>query len=96
MRTYTASPLADGGKFYWRVRAINNVGVAGAWSTTRNFVLQQLPAPVLLSPPNPTTTPDTTPTFTWNPVVGAASYQLQIGTTKQSGRYCPPGQHRRH
>ena len=79
--TYTASPLPDGGKFYWRVRALNSAGVAGAWSSAWTFTLQQIAAPVLVSPPNPMTTTDTTPAFTWNTVAGAASYQIQIGTT---------------
>ena len=35
--TYTADPLPDGGKYYWRVRAINVLGVAGAWSASTSL-----------------------------------------------------------
>ena len=48
--TYSADPLADGGKYYWRVRAINAEGVAGAWSAKWQFTLNQLVKPVLLAP----------------------------------------------
>ncbi len=79
--SYTASPMPDGGKFYWRVRAINNAGVAGAWSAARSFTLQQVAVPVLTSPVNPTTTAITTPSFTWNGVLNADSYQIQLSST---------------
>ncbi|MBI5960301.1 MAG: hypothetical protein HY866_16290, partial [Chloroflexi bacterium] len=78
--TYTATPLLDGGKYFWRVRAINGTGVAGAWSGSYNFTLAQLSAPVLTSPLNKSAAQDRTPTFAWNVLVGAASYQIQISS----------------
>ncbi len=79
--SYTASPMPDGGKFYWRVRAINSAGVAGVWSAARSFILQQVSAPGLVLPINPTTTADTTPSFAWASVPGASAYQLQMSQT---------------
>ena len=66
--------------YYWRVRAINTEGVAGAWSATRQFTLKQLAAPGLLAPATGTRTTDTTPDLSWKPVTGAVSYQIQIDT----------------
>ncbi|MBI5961190.1 MAG: choice-of-anchor D domain-containing protein, partial [Chloroflexi bacterium] len=81
LTNYTAAPpLPDGGKYYWRVRAINATGVAGAWSSTSNFTLAQLAAPTLLLPTNKFVTADTTPAFGWNGVAGASSYTIQIST----------------
>ena len=76
--SYVSAPLPDGGKFYWRVRAINEVGVAGAWSSKWKFTLSQLSEPGLLAPGDKTAMCDDTPTFTWNAVDGATRYQLQI------------------
>ena len=78
--TYTADPLANGGVYYWRVRAINAEGVAGAWSAARQFTLKQLAAPGLLAPATGTRTTDTTRDLSWKPVTGAVSYQIQIDT----------------
>ena len=36
--TYTAGPLAAG-KWYWRVRAVNTLGQAGAWSSARTLTI---------------------------------------------------------
>jgi M6 family metalloprotease-like protein len=75
---YTASPLVDGGTYYWRVRALNDVGVSGAWSGARSFVLVQLAAPALLSPASGTRTAEQSPAFSWKPVAGADHYQIQL------------------
>jgi hypothetical protein len=83
--TYTADPLADGGVYFWRVRAINAQGVAGAWSTKWQFKLNRLPWPVLLSPVTGTKTTDTMPELTWNPVINAVSYEIQIDTDRKFG-----------
>ncbi|HVO70213.1 MAG TPA: M6 family metalloprotease domain-containing protein [Aggregatilineaceae bacterium] len=76
---YTASALADGGTYYWRVRALNGMGVTGTWSGARSFVLTQLAAPALLDPAGGIRTADQRPTFSWKPVAGADHYQIQFG-----------------
>jgi immune inhibitor A len=75
---YTADPLPNGGKYYWRVRAINSVGVAGAWSVKRSFTLTQLAKPTPVSPAIGAVTGDNTPTFEWSTVNNALNYQIQI------------------
>ena len=83
--TYHAAPLADGGRYYWRVRAINAEGVAGAWSAKWQFTLNQLIKPVLLAPVSGTKTTDTAPDLSWNPVTDAVSYEIQIDTDRKFG-----------
>jgi V8-like Glu-specific endopeptidase len=83
--TYTADPLADGGRYYWRVRAINAEGVAGAWSAKWQFTLNQLVKPVLLAPVSGTQTTDTTPDLSWYPVTDAVGYEIQLDTDRRFG-----------
>ncbi len=66
--------------WYWRVRAINNTGEATAWSTTRQVFLNMGGAVTRLSG---SSTTDTTPEFSWNAVVGAAKYQIQIAGSEE-------------
>ncbi len=72
-----ASSLQNGGWYYWRVRAINGDGVAGAWSAKWTFKLNQLPAPGLSSPAAGLKT-KTMPTLNWAVVPGATGYRIQI------------------
>src|SRR5262245_17897291 len=73
---FTTNGIAAG-TYFWRVRAVNVAGVAGAWSATRSFVAQ---AP----PPLPTLS-----TFSTNPstVVGgnASSGTVVLSTSAQTG-----------
>lgn len=71
-------------EYTWTVRAINASGVEGAWATHATFSYEVLPAPALLAPTE--TVSSRTPTFTWNPVNGAARYDLWVNdlTTGQS------------
>ncbi len=78
---YLASALPNGGRYFWRVRAINAVGVAGAWSATWQFTLKQIAAPVLLGPARGIPTDNSTPEFSWNGIDGVANYQIQIDAT---------------
>lgn len=68
-------------KYYWRVKAKNQIGW-GAFSTVWNFTtIVAIPiAPLLLSPANNSTGISLTPALTWNTVSGAASYRLQVST----------------
>ncbi|MBN2305106.1 MAG: hypothetical protein JXQ72_11545, partial [Anaerolineae bacterium] len=77
--TFTpTSPLPEGGRWYWRVRASNAYGVMGQWSAVSYFYLNQLPRPVLFSPPNGLLTWDNTPLLEWGTVSGATVYEIQI------------------
>ena len=80
--TYTVpdgSDLPDA-KYYWRVRGVTSVGVAGKWSVAWVITIDTTgPAmPVLTAPAMNAGTADTTPTFTWNAVSGAKGYHIQI------------------
>jgi hypothetical protein len=69
-QTYPADAV-----LYWRVRADDENLVGLGWSTTATFT-RTLPAPTP-SASNPTTG-DFIPTWTWNPVPGAVSYDLAV------------------
>ena len=77
--TYLANSLADG-KYYWRVRAINSVGLAGNWSQVRAFTVDTTPpdAPTLRQPAHLSVTTDTTPRFVWQRVRTAVEYDLIV------------------
>lgn len=80
--TYTPStPLTVGSVYYWRVRAIGAGSTAGDWSSIWTYTVTGTDpsTPTLISPANNTLDPDTTPTFTWQSVAGAVSYQLAFG-----------------
>ena len=78
---YAADPLADG-TYFWRVRGINGVGVAGQWSTTWRFTVDTTPpvAPSLISPANLSALSDTTPKFSWERIKDAKTYHLLVST----------------
>ena len=58
---------------YWRVRADDENLIGLTWSATGTFQ-KRLPVPVL-SPSNPTRG-DFVPTWTWEPIIGAVSYDV--------------------
>jgi hypothetical protein len=68
------------GEYYWQVRAINEYGTEGDWSSTRKFIISTKPdIPVLTNPSNDLLIDSTTsPTFTWNSVQYAGRYELEI------------------
>jgi bacillolysin len=76
--TYDADALADG-KYYWRVRALNSVGVAGKWSKRFFFTIDTTgpAAPSLVAPASYAATGNQ-PEFRWKKVRGAATYHLRI------------------
>ncbi len=59
---------------YWRVQAVDASGQVSDWSDVRSLTL--------ISPPNamPVLTyfTTTTPTLTWNPVIGAVGYAIEV------------------
>ncbi len=79
MFTPTAS-LPDG-RYYWRVRAKNENGIAGAWSSYRYFYVDTLlPAAPLLRSPADSASVTGSPTFLWYSVTGARYYQFAYGS----------------
>ena len=74
------------GKYFWRVQAVNNNLVQGAFSVTESFTVTgagpgSLPAPVM-GPPKGYSTfhPLEDMTFNWSVVPGAATYLFQYST----------------
>lgn len=67
-------------KYYWRVKAKNEIGW-GAFSSWWSFTTtnnQPPPAPVLLTPVNNAADQKVTPTLVWNRVNGASKYRIQV------------------
>jgi hypothetical protein len=80
------------GKLYWRVRGVDVYGVQGPPSAVRTFTVRPpsgpLPAPVPEFPANgATVTAGQQVAFFWQPVNGAASYELQVAN---SAAFTPP------
>ncbi len=85
--TTTASlttPVLDNARtYYWRVNATSDGGVS-SWSSVSTFTTPSQPplVPTLSAPAYLCTisTSTATPTLVWNPVSGASSYVVQVGT----------------
>ncbi|MCE5209169.1 MAG: hypothetical protein LLG42_12775 [Chloroflexi bacterium] len=77
--SYSTDSLTDG-KYYWRVRAIDDIGTNGLWSASRLFTVDTIaPAiPELYTPKNNISTPDTTPSLVVTAVGGAKTYHFQL------------------
>lgn len=72
--------LAYNMQYYWRVRAVNQVGT-GPWSSVRNFrtTLPSLSSPILVTPPNNGTT-GLQPVLSWDSVTAAANYRVRVSS----------------
>lgn len=70
--------LADGNTYFWRVRATHTNGALSEWSYGRQFTVNPLPAPNLVTPTDMTSSPTPAKTFTWDSVAEATAYQIQI------------------
>jgi len=77
--TYTPSALVDE-NYSWRVRAIDNAGNEGGWSSAWTLLIDTIPPdiPTLISPTDGMITNDNTPTFDWSDVAGAENYDLLV------------------
>ena len=80
------SNLSNGTRYYWRVSA-SNAGGASPNSGTRNFttIVGAPTIPSLVAPSAGATGISTTPTLSWNPAIGADSYNLQLSTSSSFG-----------
>lgn len=76
------TPLSPGTTYYWRVRAVTNLQLAGAYSPTYRFTLDtQAPAtPALTSPVANAVVTTLRPTLTWKTVADATRYRARITT----------------
>ena len=77
---YTPSPpLADNSVYYWRVRALDAGGGADSWSTAQSLAVNSGWNTMSgLTPADGTATADTSPALSWDEVIGAAQYEVQI------------------
>ena len=71
--------LSPNTTYYWRVRAIDNLGLTGPWSALWSFRTVIKP-PVLTAPAGAALLNNRRPTFTWNSVTGADSYTLEVSS----------------
>jgi hypothetical protein len=79
--TKSVSGLGHLTKYYWRVKAKNQIGWAEFSSTWHFTTIIAAPvAPVLAAPANNSTGISLTPVLTWNTVSNAVSYRIQIST----------------
>jgi hypothetical protein len=77
--SYDLAPVTDKGTYYWRVRAVNEEGLKGAYSAARSFVLDRIPPAVpVLSSPAAAAPVSGTPTYKWLAASGASYYQLHV------------------
>ena len=76
--SYTpTTALTNNTTHHWRVRAKDGDGQYGAWSAVQSLAVN-IGVVSGLSPPDGSTTTDTTPALSWNAVSGAAGYEVQI------------------
>ena len=74
--SYTPTTALPNGSFDVWVRPLAADGEAGLWSLVYRFQMDYRVGPETISPVGVTT--DTTPTFTWRPIDGAANYDLWV------------------
>ena len=76
--TLTEPPTIDQ-TYFWRLRATSTTGgVVSDWTGTREYTYAWPTVPTQLTPPDDAGTPIRDITFSWSPVVGAKTYQLQV------------------
>jgi hypothetical protein len=81
--TLTEPPTIDQ-SFHWRLRATSTTGgVVSNWTTPREYRYEWPSVPVLQSPPDNAGAPLRDVTFSWSPVVGAKTYQIQVSPNGQ-------------
>ena len=70
--------LTNNTTYYWRVRAVDNDGTEGAWSSIASLQVEQGSIRGM-KPQSGTITYNTTPSLSWDPVTDSAtSYNVQI------------------
>ena len=74
--TIPTNRLTYNTQYYWRVLAINEIGI-GPWSTIWNFTTI-LQTPSLISPANASSSVTLTPLLDWSDITGANTYNVQV------------------
>jgi CSLREA domain-containing protein len=69
--------LSPATTYYWHVRAFNTLGQSSAWSIVRSVRIK-FAGPVLNLPASGSTVGSLMPTFTWDAVIGATDYTIQV------------------
>ncbi len=79
--------LAADGRYYWRVRALNEWGVGGRWSKRYRYTLDTTPpaVPELRSPANGAAVRNTRMPFKWKPNPDVAFFEFQLSTNGDFG-----------
>lgn len=76
---YTVLSSLPEGRWYWRIRAVNEQGLVGTWSSSRNFIVDTVaPAQPSMTTPVDAASVVGTPQFRWSTSAGSATYQLLI------------------
>ncbi len=80
----TPTQTLPSGSLFWRVRGVSDTNGAGAWAKA-SFNHSTVGAPTLQQPVDGATLqqPGSPPTLTWQPVVNATSYQVEVDTDDQ-------------
>lgn len=79
-------PLTVNTKYYWRVRAFNMNGHYSSWSSTWYF-RTAIASPNLATPEDLSTLANPRPEFSWQTVIGATRYKIQISRSSTFSSY---------
>ena len=74
------SGLTIGTTYYWRVNAKNTAGTSVYSTRSFTTLVAALQPPLLAAPADGDTVITTSPSLSWNPSTGAATYRLQVDT----------------
>ncbi|MFN8490673.1 MAG: hypothetical protein U0350_23990 [Caldilineaceae bacterium] len=69
--------LANDQEYFWRVKAVDDMGTSSPWSEIRHFRAKWNFQAQLLTPPN-NSIDQANPLFSWTPIPGAERYQIQV------------------
>jgi hypothetical protein len=72
--------LTIGTTYYWRVNAKNTAGTSAYSTRSFTTLVAALQPPLLAAPADGDTVITTSPSLSWNPSTGAATYRLQVDT----------------
>ena len=86
--SYSPGPLSVGTAYYWKVTARNVSGTADSatWSFTTATSPIPDPPPANPSPTDAAPTTSLTPTLSWSASVGASSYDVYFGTSRNPSK----------